>query len=324
MSVLNIRKAERAGARLVLGIGGISGSGKTYSALQVAWGLANGDASKVGLLDTENRRGSLYADILKRKDGTIDQFLIGDLDAPFSPQRYIDAILEFQKAGVEVLVIDSVSHEWNGLGGVLDIADSFEKSIHGWKSAKPQHKRFVNTLLQSDMHIIVCVRASNKTDWKDPKNPKSLGLMPVQQEEFMFEMTASLMMWNGGKSREVVKCPEDLVPIFGKAGDFADGYLSAKHGLQLRKWVDGGVTLDPQIENARNTLRTVSEQGAEAVEAEFKNLPAAVKKALGGKLPDDILQAAAAFDKQRAESKQTPQSESADTLNQQLASGGES
>lgn len=299
MGILNIRKAERAGARLVIGIAGISGSGKTYSALQLAWGLANGDASKVGLLDTENRRGSLYADILKDKGGKVHQFLIGDLDAPFSPQRYIDAILEFQEAGVEVLVIDSVSHEWNGLGGVLSIVDGFEKSITGWKKAKPEHKRFMNVLLQSDMHIIVCIRASNKTDWKDPKNPRSLGILPVQQEEFMFEMTASMMMWDGGRQREVMKCPADLEPIFGENGGMAQGYLTARNGLALRQWVDGGVSLDPKVENARNTLRTVAEQGVEALNAAWGKLDAGARKALGGKCPEEIMASAQEFDAQR-------------------------
>lgn len=300
MGVLNIRKAQRAGARLVIGIAGISGSGKTYSALQLAWGLANGDANKVGLLDTENRRGSLYADILKGRDGSVHQFLIGDLDAPFSPQRYIDAILEFQAAGVEVLVIDSVSHEWAGLGGVLSMASKYEKSVTAWKNVKPEHQRFMNTMLQSDMHIIVCIRATNKVDWKDPKNPKTLGIMPVQQEEFMFEMTASLMMWNGGKSREVMKCPADLVPIFGEAGGVHDGYLTAKNGLDLRRWVDGGVSLDPKLENARNTLRTMAEQGVVALQEAWQALPAAVRKDLGGNIPQDILAAAQGFDDQRS------------------------
>lgn len=319
MGVLNIRKAERAGARLVLGISGISGSGKTYSALQLAWGLAKGDANKVGLLDTENRRGSLYADILKDREGAVHQFLIGDLDAPFSPQRYIDAILEFQKAGVEVLVIDSVSHEWNGLGGVLDIVDKCEKSITGWKKAKPEHKRFMNTLLQSDMHIIVCIRASQKTDWKDPKNPKSLGIMPVQQEEFMFEMTASMMMWNGGKAREVLKCPEELAPILGAVGQHDGEYLTARHGLAIRKWVDGGVTQDAAVENARNTLRTIAEQGVAALQKAWKDVPAGVRKELGGKVPGEILASAEAFDAQRKDAQAG--GEALDALTQAVAGG---
>lgn len=318
MGILNIREAERAGARLVVGIAGISGSGKTFTALQLAWGLAGGDASKVGLLDTENRRGSLYADILKGKGGKVHKFLIGDLDAPFSPQRYIEAILEFQAAGVEVLVIDSVSHEWNGLGGYLDIKDS---TPGGSMKTKPLHKKFVNVLLQSNMHIIACIRASNKMDWTDKKNPRSLGVMPVQQDEFMFEMTASMMMWGGGKSREVMKCPAELVPIFGEAGTMVEGYLTASNGLALRKWVDGGVQLDAQAESARNTLRTIAEQGVKSLNEAWVKLPACVRKGLGGECPQEIMASAQGFDAQRAAANDNQQ---ASDLNAALGVGNAS
>lgn len=300
MSVIQIREAQRAGARLVIGLAGVSGSGKTYTALQLAYGLANGDASKVGLLDTENRRGSLYADILKNKAKQVQRFKIGDLYSPFSPQRYVDAILAFQEAGVEVLVIDSVSHEWNGLGGVLDMVDSAEKSIHGWKKATPAHRKFMNTMLQSDMHIICCIRAQNKTDWKDPKNPKNLGLLPVQREDFMFEMTASMMMWNGGKSRDVMKCPEELEGIFGKAGTSVDGFLTPRSGLDLRKWVDGGVQLDGNVEHARNSLRTVTEQGVDAMRKAWDAQPEDIRKALGAGFMQELLESAEAYDEHRA------------------------
>lgn len=323
MGVLNIREAERAGARLVIGIAGISGSGKTYSALQMAWGLAGGNAKKVGLLDTENRRGSLYSDILKeKKTGKVHRFMIGDLDAPFSPQRYIDAILEFQKAGVEVLVIDTVSHEWTGLGGVLSMVAAQAKSITGWKIASPEHQRFMNTMLQCDMHIIVCLRATNKVDWSDPKNPKSLGLMPIQRDDFMFEMTASMMMWDGGKSRDILKCPAELAPIFGQAGESVEGFLTPRHGLALREWVDGGVSVDPATEHARNTLRTVAEQGVAALTATWCELPDDVRAALGGSCPEEIKRSAEAFDQQRVAA-QPGGADLADLNNQVMGDGAQ-
>ncbi|AWM87341.1 AAA family ATPase [Microvirga sp. 17 mud 1-3] len=321
MAVLNIRKAERAGARLVVGIAGISGSGKTYSALQLAWGLAGGDASKVGFIDTENRRGSLYSDILKRRDGSVDQFLIGDLDAPFSPQRYIDAIMQFQHAGVEVLVIDSVTHEWEGTGGCQDIASppGTNLKVPRWNDAKAEHKRFMNVMLQCDMHIIVCIRAREKVkvekrDGKTEFIPQ--GVMPVQEQNFMFEMTASLMMWDGGKSRDVMKCPADLVPVFGAPGEIHQGYLSAKQGLAMREWVRGGVALDPKVEHARNTLRTTAEQGMAALTAAWKVLPADIRKALGGSCPDEIKASAEAFDKARTQAQ--PGGENLADLNEQV------
>ena len=191
MSVIQIRKAQREGARLVIGLAGVSGSGKTYTALQLAYGLTNGRADKIGFCDTENRRGSLYSDTLG------EPFLIGDLTAPFSPQRYIDAIKAFSDAGVEVLVIDSITHAWEGLGGCQDIAN--QTRFPDWKNAKKEWKRMMDAILQSPCHVILCVRARDKMDFKDPKNPIPLGLQPIIEGNAMFEMTASAMMHDMGR-----------------------------------------------------------------------------------------------------------------------------
>jgi hypothetical protein len=324
MGVITIREAERAGARLVLGIAGISGSGKTYTALQLAYGLANGNAKKVALLDSENRRGSLYADVLKNKKGEVQRFLIGDLYAPFSPQRYADAIMEFQAAGVEVLVIDSISHEHEGEGGLEDIAHEGNPKNPRWNEAKRLHKRMMNTLLQCDMHIICTMRAREKVklvkrDGKMEYEPQ--GVLPICEKNFPYELTASMLMWNGGRSRDVMKCPEELVPIFGKAGETADGYLTARHGLMLRQWIDGGSKLEPAVEHARNTLRTITEQGVDAVRKLWDVQAEPTRKALGAAYLQELLEAAEAFDEQR---KLAASGEGAqlDDLNSQVLGGG--
>lgn len=298
MSILNIREAEREGARLVIGLGGISGSGKTFTALQLAWGLANGNAKKVGLLDTENRRGSLYANSLVDKSGVVHKFLIGDLYAPFSPQRYKDAIMEFQAAGVEVLVIDSVSHEYEGVGGVEEIATAGDPKTPRWNKAKAEHKSFMNTLLASDMHVIVCMRAREKVKIvrRDGKQEyESQGVLPIQEKNFVFELTASLMMWAEGKEQQVMKCPAELRDILGRQ----DGYITARDGLALRKWVDGGAKLDPAVETARNSLRTVTEQGMAALEAAWKKLAKPMRDTLGADFLAELKTSAAGFDEQR-------------------------
>lgn len=296
MAILNIRPAVREGARLVIGLIGTSGSGKTYSALQLAYGLANGDASKIGLLDTENRRGSLYADSIKNSKGDVQQFLIADLYAPFSPQRYSQAIKEFQEAGVEVLVVDSGSHEWEGEGGCEDIADDGGK-IANWKKAKREHKRFMNTLLTCDMHIILCLRAREKTNFKDPKNPISLGLQPICEKNVPFELTASLMMHDQGMRQDVLKCPADLQPILGRG----EGYLTPKDGLNVRKWVDGAKQLDPEVERARNTILSITGDGLAAVNAAWSGLSAKTQKALGQQFIDMARSSAEEFDRQASE-----------------------
>lgn len=296
MAILNIRPAVREGARVVLGVSGVSGSGKTYTALQLAWGLANGDAGKVGLLDTENKRGSLYSDILFNSKKEVQQFLIGDLYAPFSPQRYAAAIKEFQEAGVEVLVIDSASHEWEGEGGCEDIADDGGK-VANWKKAKREHKRFMNTLLTCDMHIIVCLRAREKTSFKNPSKPESLGIQPICEKNFMFEMTASLLIHEQGKFRDILKCPAELLPILDKH----EGYIGAREGLALRKWIDGGKQLDPAIERVRNTILSRTSEGLDLVNSLWSELGNPTKKALGQPFIDLARNSASEFDRQAGE-----------------------
>lgn len=309
MSVIQIRKAQREGARLVIGLAGVSGSGKTYTAIQLAYGLANKQAGKVGFLDTENRRGSLYADSLP------EQFLIGDLYAPFSPQRYIDAIHEFQAAKVEVLVIDSVTHEYEGAGGVEEIATTTNSRMPDWKRAKAEHKRFMNALLQSDMHIIVCIRAREKVDFTNPREPRSLGVQPIQEKNFMFEMTASLMMWDAGKRQQILKCPDELLPIFGRGSD----YITSDDGAALRAWVDGGKQLDSSVEHYRNMLLSVTEKGLDALSAEWSKTPAKVRKALGEKFKDTLKASAASFDAARKGPPPDEQSGAIESLNTQIA-----
>jgi len=298
MSVIQIRKAQREGARLVIGLAATSGNGKTYTAIQLAYGLANFDASKVGLLDTENKRGSLYSNCLKKATTpTNEQFLIGDLYAPFSPQRYIDSIKMFEEAGVEVLVIDSVTHEWEGTGGCEEIADDGGK-IANWKKAKREHKRFMNALLQSDMHIIVCIRAREKTSFANPKAPVSLGIQPIQEKNFMFEMTASLMMHNEGKSQEVLKCPDELRSILGRC----KGYITADDGRDIRTWVDGGRTLSQEVERWKNGLLLRAEKGVDYIESFWtEKVPADVKAKMDIGFLEMVKASAADYDRIRAE-----------------------
>ncbi|MEY4952369.1 MAG: hypothetical protein RL299_793 [Pseudomonadota bacterium] len=282
-----IRKAERQGARLLIQLSGVSGSGKTYSALQLAYGLAGGRADKVILIDTENRRGSLYANALPQPFNIIDFY------APFSPDRYIEAIEAACKAGAEVIVIDSVTHEWESEGGCEWIAT--QTRFPDWKLAKRLHKRFMTYMLQSPAHIIACTRAREKVDFTDPKNPRPLGIQPIQEKNFSFEATVSLLMHDQGTRQDVLKCPAELQPVLGRA----TGYITAEDGAALRAWVDGGVPVDPKVERARGTLLNTAEQGVAALAAAWEKTPAGVRKALGRAFIESAKASAQAFDQQR-------------------------
>lgn len=321
MAVLNIRKAKREGARLVIGIAGITGSGKTRSALELAFGMANFDSSKIGFLDTENKRGSLYADCLKNEAGEVQEFYIGDLEPPFSPERYAAAVREFQDHGVEILVIDSTSHEHEGTGGLLEMREPLPgKKGNRDNYAKAEHKKFMNTMLQSNMHVICCARAREKVivknvDGKTVYEPQ--GVVPICEKNFMFEMTASIMVWAGGKQREILKSGDGLEEILGTAGEWVNGYLTPAHGKAIRDWVDGAKQLDPKVEEFRNRLRGVTEQGVAYTKECWGKTPAKIKKALGEKFLETIIASAEAFDKRNAENTDVDQA-TVDDLNQQV------
>lgn len=275
MAILNIRPAKRGESKAIIGIAGVSGSGKTYTALQIARGMVD-KPSEIGFLDTENKRGSLYADIL---DG---DFLIADLYPPFSPKRYSEAIKEFQEAGVKVLVIDSVSHEWEGEGGCDDIANlpiQQGGKMANWIGAKREHKGFMNVLLQCNMHIICCIRARDKVKIEKINGRQEfvpIGLQPLCEKNFMFEMTASLMMENEGKSQKFLKLPSFLMGAFGNG----QGYLGQQTGKDIMAWINTGEKQDPEVTRLKSEMQLACEQGMEALVKVWNTVPTHLKKQL--------------------------------------------
>ena len=178
------KRATRKKVKLRLSIAGLSGSGKTWSALEIATGmLPNG---KIALLDTEAGRGDLYAE-----DFIYDSMLI---EAPYEPQKYIKAIREAERSGYDVLIIDSLSHAWAGDGGVLSIVERAGGQFqNGWKKGTPEHNSLVEAIVQSKLHIIATMRS--KADYvvevnqKGKHAPRKLGLAPVQREGLEYEFT---------------------------------------------------------------------------------------------------------------------------------------
>lgn len=280
---MTIHEAQRQGARVVIGFAGQSGTGKTYTALLFAYGLAGCDGKRMGFLDTENRRGSLYADILP--DG--DKFLMSDMTAPFHPRRYVEAIREFEKAGVEVLVIDSISHEWEGQGGCSDLAQygdyTDEEFANGkwcekvqkrarWDIAKREHQKFINCLLQCKMDVVVCLRAKEKSKIEPNGDVSSLGIQPICEKNFSFEATALLLMQDEGSSQKVIRCPKQLKPYLGRADD----YIGIQDGLSVREWLRGGTPMSP-VDRARAALLGSSEEKRNEI---WKGLTKDVQEAL--------------------------------------------
>lgn len=198
------RPAVREDCALLIALAGPSGSGKTWTALELAAGLAAAAGSgKVALIDTEARRATHYADRF--------QFDHLDLRPPFSSDVYRDAIAAADRAGYAVIIIDSMSHEHAGEGGVLDQHDAELTRMAGndyakrdackfaaWIKPKMAHKKMIGRLLQTRAHLIFCLRAEPKTKMiqnaRGKMEPVSMGLQPICDSQLMYEMTLSLML----------------------------------------------------------------------------------------------------------------------------------
>ena len=189
---MELKPATRTSVKPIICFYSESGCGKTYSALLLARGFV-GPTGKIGMIDTESGRGSLYADVIQ---GGYD---VLQLQEPFSPARAIEAMQAVEKSGAQIGIIDSGSHFWEGLGGVLDMAaenevKSGKPGLHNWRVPKMEHAKFMLKMLQSSIPWIVCLRAKYKT--KQAKNAqgrteivKDDHTSPIQAEDFIYEST---------------------------------------------------------------------------------------------------------------------------------------
>ncbi|MEO6962221.1 MAG: AAA family ATPase [Puia sp.] len=181
---MQLRKVERKKARIKLALQGPSGSGKTYSALLIAHGICE-DWEKIVVLDTENNSADLYAHL--------GDYNVFGLSAPFTPENYISAIEACANAGMEVIIIDSISHEWEGSGGILDIHSGMTgNSFTNWNKLTPRHNAFVQTILQTKAHIIGTIRTKQDyvlTERNGKQVPEKVGLKGVTREGMDYEFT---------------------------------------------------------------------------------------------------------------------------------------
>lgn len=190
---MEIKLATRQGVRPLIGFYSESGGGKTYSALLLARGFV-GPKGRIVIVDTENKRGALYADV-----APFAPYEILDLGEPYTPARYSEAVDLVEASGASIGIIDSGSHEWEGPGGVCDMADdnrtkSGKDGLHNWRKPKLEHAMFVQRIMRSSIPWIVCLRAKFKTRQvkeagKKAEIVKDDYLTPLQSEEFIFEAT---------------------------------------------------------------------------------------------------------------------------------------
>ncbi len=223
------RKAERRKAKLRLAITGPAGSGKTYGALQVAQGLGG----RIAMIDTENGSGDLYSSIC--------EYDIMNINAPFDPRKYIQAIHDAENEGYDVLIIDSLSHCWISEGGLLDMKEQLAtsgkyNSFSAWSKVTPIQNKLIEAMLTSKCHIIATMRS--RTDYVQVVNDKGrteirkVGLAPVQRDGMDYEFSVVFDLNN----EHTVNVSKDRTSIF----DGKNFTLSSETGATLLDWLNSG------------------------------------------------------------------------------------
>ncbi|HZU01561.1 MAG TPA: ATP-binding protein [Ktedonobacteraceae bacterium] len=226
------QKATKFQSKLRMAIAGPAGAGKTWTALTIATALADGKG--VALVDTEHGSAAKYADVFEFDTLELDNF---------HPNYYITAIHEAEEAGYAVLVIDSLSHAWSGVGGVLDEKDKIARQKYGnntfsaWNDATKLQNALVQAILGSKIHIIATVRS--KMDYVLEKNeqtgkqmPRKVGLAPVQRDDLAYEFDVfTTMEVDNTMIVDKSRCPALAGAVIAKP--------DAKVAAILKSWLSG-------------------------------------------------------------------------------------
>ena len=236
--MIEIRKAQRTQSKLRIGLSSPSGGGKTYSSLLLAKGLV-GDWNKIGMIDSENGRGDFYSDF--------GEYNIVSLKAPFTPEKYIEAIRALEKAGMECIIIDSTTHEWDGEGGCLQINEKLAIAKYkgntwsAWSETTPRHQKFLDAITSSDAHVITTVRNKVETAFQDGK-VKKVGIKEIQREGFEYELTVN---FNIDRDSHTVQASKDNTRLFEGKDPFV---ITEETGQILREWVESGAAEKNAVE----------------------------------------------------------------------------
>jgi hypothetical protein len=231
---MQLKKAQRKKVYLRLNLSAPSGAGKTYSALLMAYGMA-GDWNKIAVIDTENGSASLYSHL--------GEFNVVDLQPPFSPERFIEAITSCEDAGMEVIIIDSSSHEWSGAGGCLEINEKIAAARYkgntwsAWNETTPRHDKFVNKVLQARAHVITCTRSKTETVL-DGNKVKKVGMKDIQRDGWEYELTVNLSI---DRDTHMAIASKDRTQLFQNVDPFI---ITADTGRMVKEWCESGVTID--------------------------------------------------------------------------------
>lgn len=240
---MQLQQAQRHQVKLRLGLSGASGFGKSYSALLLAYGITN-DWSKIAIIDTENNSASLYSHL--------GNYNVLTLNEPYSPERYIEAINTCEKASMEVIIIDSITHEWSGKGGCLQIHEDLGGTFQMWAKVTPRHQAFIDAILGSKSHIITTVRRKMDYSLDITSNGKTKvikhGTKEVTREGFEYELTVNFEFIN---DKHLVSASKDRTGLFMGKPEFV---INSFTGKRLLECCTQGVSVQDIIQQINSTF----------------------------------------------------------------------
>ena len=240
-----VQKAKREGVKVKLAFMGSSGSGKTYSALKVAKGMAEeiekttGKKAKVVMANTEASRGRYYADEF--------EYDIIDLAAPHNPEMYVEMINYVVSEGYDILIIDSSSMEWTGKGGCLELHQQMGGQYQAWAKITPRHNKFIEAMADSPLHIIATMRGKDQyeveRDDRGKTNIKKLGVGANQREGFEYEFTCTFLI---DQQSHIATVQKDNTHIFDTDPQVL---LNENYGAKIMQWAESGEGYTPPVRN---------------------------------------------------------------------------
>lgn len=255
---MKLTLARREKMKAAVAFIGSSGSGKTLSMLLVAYGMMkeeypNSDDSevfkKIGMIDTEHNRGQIYA-------GTtvaglrIEPFYHIDLQPPYTVERYGEAMMDLKNAGCEVIIVDSISHAWEGEGGMLDLKEEFGGTFAAWRKVKPYMEKLIRDLTANNVHVLASMRTKQdyqvETGDTGKLSIKKIGLKPVMKDDLEYEF---MIVWRIDQSH-IAQAVKDNSNLF----ENNPGRLTAEHGKKLFKWLDEGIDVKAEEEAHRQKI----------------------------------------------------------------------
>lgn len=222
------KKAERKNAKLRLAIAGPTGSGKTFTALL----LAKGIGGRIAVADTENSSAELYDDLV--------EFDHANIQPPYSPEKFIQVIKAAENAGFDTLILDSITHEWSGVGGCLEMVDQLAattfrgNSWGAWSQVTPQHRKFIDAMLQSSINIIVTMRSKMETiqtNDNGKKRVEKVGMKAEQRDGIEYEFSTVLDLTHDN----IAIATKDRTRLF-----LEPRQLNENDGVLLKHWLLSG------------------------------------------------------------------------------------